>query len=177
MTSVVKKEANIETVYWHDPAGETSATHELNWDLERNNVVRWMESNGVEVPAGNLKDLGFIQDNILEIGDMIVGLVGGTEVCISELSPVNTDTNREPYFCPCCGSEDLNASPMDSDDNCAWRDVGCPTCDFSWTEKFTFSSWETTDEDMNKAISRAEQSNTEQPKLKEGMIVSLFSAG
>lgn len=53
-----------------------------------------------------------------------------------------TEQQKESYLknsntCPHCGSEDLDASPMQVDCGGTWQEVTCTSCEETWRDVYT----------------------------------------
>jgi hypothetical protein len=59
------------------------------------------------------------------------------------------DDNTGFLRCPFCGDEDLDFSSMQTDSNCAWRDVHCQTCGRGWQDQYTLTNVQSYDDDGN----------------------------
>lgn len=144
---------NTIPVYWTDSDGGGASIKRLDWS--NNDVVTWLKDHDIEVPEGDCKDLEFLNRvRGDELQDMIFTLTCGTEVHLSEISAVDTDTDLEPNVCPKCGHDNLDCGQIQTVAGLCWRDVTCFQCGLTWTENFAFSSWETDDKEMLDALAK-----------------------
>ena len=50
-------------------------------------------------------------------------------------------TERRGLCCPSCGSGDLSANDLDSDETGAWQDVHCKHCGAEWKDSFSLTGY------------------------------------
>lgn len=46
---------------------------------------------------------------------------------------------KNPYWCPYCGSDQIEGDKIQSDYNLAWMNVTCLDCEKEWEETYTLT--------------------------------------
>ena len=59
---------------------------------------------------------------------------------------------EKPYFCPACGSPDIEAGSRDADCNVMTQEVKCIDCDFKWTDVYVLQNVRFDKEEFKKKV-------------------------